>query len=128
MKMERWGEKVTVQNDYQARQQLVCCGMGGKREKKMKFSWVSCLQNCMNGSTTYSYVYVIYVCMCVYVSFVCLSLQKNQVLMYKGGESIKSLDLGSCCCGTMEMNPTSIHEDAGLNPGLTEWVGDPELL
>ena len=25
------------------------------------------------------------------------------------------------------VNPTSIHEDMGLIPGLTQWLGDPVL-
>ena len=31
--------------------------------------------------------------------------------------------IGSSYCGTAKMNPTSIHEDAGLIPDLAQWVG-----
>ena len=34
----------------------------------------------------------------------------------------------SSCCGTAEMNPTRIHEEVGLIPGLTQWVKDLALL
>ena len=33
----------------------------------------------------------------------------------------------SSCCGTVEMNPTSTHEDVGLISILAHWVGDLAL-
>ena len=35
---------------------------------------------------------------------------------------------GSSHCGAAEMNPTTIQEDEGSIPGLTQWVGDLVLL
>ena len=31
--------------------------------------------------------------------------------------------LGNSHCGTLEMNWTSLHEDVGTIPGLTQWGG-----
>ena len=41
---------------------------------------------------------------------------------------IKKLTLGSFCCGSVEMYPTSIHEDVGLIPALLSGSGIPALL
>ena len=39
----------------------------------------------------------------------------------------KKIDFGSSHCGSEVTNPTSIHEDAGLIAGLTQWVKDLAL-
>ena len=39
-----------------------------------------------------------------------------------------SKNLKSSHCGSVEMNLTSIREDAGLIPGLAQWFKDPALL
>ena len=36
----------------------------------------------------------------------------------------KKYILGCSCCGSAEMNPTSIHEDVGFIPVLTQRVKD----
>ena len=35
--------------------------------------------------------------------------------------------MGNSYYGSVVMNPSSIHEDAGLIPGVAQWVKDPVL-
>ena len=51
----------------------------------------------------------------------------NQILYSHEFLSEKNLYAGNSCCGSLETNLTSIHEDAGLIPGLAQWVKDPAL-
>ena len=48
--------------------------------------------------------------------------------MKKDGKVIGRKDMGSSCCGSVETNPTSIHEDPGAIPGLSQWVQVLALL
>ena len=47
----------------------------------------------------------------------------------KGAQEKKNNNrMWSSRCGTVEMNPTSIHGDVGLTHDLAQWVKDPSLL
>ena len=43
------------------------------------------------------------------------------------GQMYRKLQQWSSRRGTAETNPTRNHEIAGLIPGLTQWITDPEL-
>ena len=50
--------------------------------------------------------------------------EEKDYIQGKTGIKIKTR---SSYYGSAETNLTSIHEDAGLIPGLTQWVKDPAL-
>ena len=59
-------------------------------------------------------------------------MQKFVALLYTNDElserEIKRTITGSYHCGSAETNPSSIHEDVGLIPGLAQWVRHLALL
>ena len=49
-------------------------------------------------------------------------ITEQRTIWFKNGQR------GSSHHGSVVMNPTSVHEDTGLIPGLIQWVRDPALL
>ena len=52
------------------------------------------------------------------ITFYYIFRSKNRNIRYRG----------SSHCGTLEMNPTSNHEDVDSIPGFPQWVGYQALL
>ena len=57
-----------------------------------------------------------------------VSSQPNIRHHHRAAELHTEIEGRSSHQGSVEKNLTSIHEDAGLVPGLTQWVKDPAVL
>ena len=61
---------------------------------------------------------------------ICFKFKGSMTFLWRKPFSLHNQDVPSesSHCGTAEMNPTSIHEDVGSIPGITQCVRDPPLL
>ena len=60
-----------------------------------------------------------HICVCVYICLNNLQKQERRDLC-----EVKIVVWGVPIVARWLMNPTSIHENVGSNPGLTQWVED----
>ena len=63
---------------------------------------------------------------CSFYCFLCSRENSRKHTTQKTSE--KKKNPGNFCCNPAVTNPTSIHEDVGSTPGLTQRVMDPALL
>ena len=70
-------------------------------------------------------------CICLFLVTSCESaITSKQGIGNKihSKSGLKNEPSRSSCRGSVVMNPTPIHEDSGLIPGLVQWLEDPTLL